>query len=128
LLAVFAAVSLFTGLWAVIDPAGWFRSYPGFGHHWVSVQGGFDRHLATDAGAGFVAVGVVLLVAFVWPRRPSVVAAGTALVAHSIPHFVFHLTHPVAGFPALDTLFAVWGILAEVVAGLALLIMAPTLP
>src|SRR3954451_4832762 len=47
-----------TGLWALADPRGWFDKFPGFGHHLVSGQGGaFNEHLASDAGAGFLAVG-----------------------------------------------------------------------
>ena len=55
----FTVIDVATGMWALVDPHGWYDDFPGFGHHWVAGQGGtFNEHLASDAGAGFLAVGV----------------------------------------------------------------------
>ena len=122
LLAILAVVNLETGLWALIDPGGWFGAYPGFGRHWVAAQGPFNEHLAVDAGAGFLAVGVALAVAAVWMRRPAVVVALIVLLAHAVPHFAFHVSHPVRSLSVADTLLGVWGIALEALVAVALLI------
>ena len=122
LLAILAAVNLETGVWAVADPGGWFRTYPGFGRHWLTVQGPFNEHLAVDAGAGFLAVGTALAVAAVWMRRSAVVVALIVLLAHAVPHFAFHVSHPVRGLSVVDTVVGVWGIALEALVGVTLLI------
>jgi hypothetical protein len=121
LAAVMGLVDLITGAWALVDPAGWYRSYPGFGHHWISVQGPYNEHLALDAGAGFVAVGAILVIAAVWANRSTLTVALLALVIHSLPHFLFHLTHHVERFSAFDTLFGVWSLGVEALVGLILI-------
>ena len=95
LLAILAAVNLETGLWALLDPGGWFEASPGFGRHWVGVQGPFNEHFAVDAGAGFLAVGIALAVA-VWMRRSALLVALIVLLAHAVPHLAFHVFHPVS--------------------------------
>jgi len=61
----------------------------------VSTQGPFNQHLASDAGGGFLAVGVVLLLAAVWMARPAIILALVASLVHDLPHFVFHLAIPI---------------------------------
>ncbi len=71
-MVVFLAVpQLVTGAWAILRPAGWFADFPGIGPALVAAEPPFNRHLATDAGAGFLAIGVCLAVAVVfgWSRR-----------------------------------------------------------
>ena len=58
----FAAV----GLWATLDPRGFYDGFPGAGRQWVAGDGPYNAHLVSDAGIGFLAVGVVLLLAAVW--------------------------------------------------------------
>ena len=94
-LAVLGAFQLAVGLWAVLDPAGWFREFPGFGDRLVAAAGGpFNEHLATDAGAAFLATGVGLVVAAVVATRSGALIALAAQLAFAIPHFVFHLLNP----------------------------------
>jgi hypothetical protein len=121
LAAVVGLIDLETGLWALVDPAGWYRSYPGFGHHWIAVQGPYNEHLAIDAGAGFLAVGAVLVIAAAWASRSTLTVALLALVVHAFPHFLFHVMHHVTGFSELDTLFGEWSLGVEAVVGLVLL-------
>ena len=55
----------------------------------------FNEHLATDAGAGLLAAGLLAGVAAVWMRREVVIVAMVRLISRfSIPHAVFHLAHP----------------------------------
>jgi len=81
------------GVWAVASPRGWFDTFPGGGQHWLPAYGAFDSHLATDVGAGFIAIGAMLLLAALWVERRLVQAALIAYLAYAIPHFVFHLAN-----------------------------------
>jgi hypothetical protein len=128
LLAVLAGVDLGTGIWAVAAPSDWYLNFPGFGHHWVSSAGLFNEHLTTDAGAGFLAVGAVLALAAVWAARPVLVTALVALVAQTLPHFIFHLAHPNPLLSTADTIVGVWGIGAECLIGMVLLAVVLVAP
>ena len=88
-----AVIELATGVWALVDPSGWFRNFPGLGRHWTAVDGPFNHHLAVDAGAGFAAVGVLLVIAAVRMDRRAVQLALVALLVHEVPHLVYHLAH-----------------------------------
>jgi hypothetical protein len=82
-------------LWAVFDPAGWFRNFPGFGDRLVAAAGGpFNEHLATDAGAAFVATGIGLVVAAVVATRSGALIALVAQLAFAVPHLLFHVLNP----------------------------------
>ncbi len=86
----FAAV----GLWATLDPLGFYDGFPGAGRQWVAGDGPYNAHLVSDAGIGFLAVGVVLLLAAVWMDRRLVQAALVVTIVHNLPHLLFHLRHP----------------------------------
>jgi hypothetical protein len=134
-LALLAVIDLVTGLWAVLDPLGWYKEFPGFGQHWVAGDGPFNRHLALDAGAGFLAVAAALVVALVWARREVIQVALVALLGQDLPHFAFHLVH----HPNQSVAYRVVGIgglgLEALVAGAALVavsrginLASPTVP
>jgi len=53
------------GLWALAAPKSWFDSFPGFAPRVVAAEPPYNEHLASDVGAGFLATGVVLVVAAV---------------------------------------------------------------
>lgn len=93
-LLALAVPQLLTGLWAVANPEGWYRTFPGFGPMLVAAEPPFNAHLATDAGAGFVATGVVAAVAAVWGERRTVLLAAVTLAAFALPHLYFHATQP----------------------------------
>ena len=92
-LVVLGLPQLAIGVWAVASPRGWFDTFPGGGQHWLPAYGAFDSHLATDVGAGFIAIGLVLLLAALWLERRLVQAALIAYLAYALPHFVFHLAN-----------------------------------
>lgn len=97
LLAALAVPQLFTGLWAVVATESWYRSFPGFGPMLVAAEPPYNAHLAYDAGAGFVATGVFLLLAAWWGDRRVVLIAGISLLSFALPHVIYHLAHPSPG-------------------------------
>jgi len=126
LLAIIGLINLATGLWALLDPHRWYDDFPGFGHHhWVSGQGGaFNEHLAADAGAGFLAVGVVLLVGAAIGSVVAVRLAALALLAHALPHFLFHLRHGPEHLSRADKAIGTYSLLAEAVIAALVLVAA----
>jgi hypothetical protein len=90
LLAWLALYSLSVGLWQYLAPRSFYDDFPGFGRHWVDVDGPFNEHLLRDVGQGNLAFGVVALVALlsggVWLAR----ATGLAAVIANLPHHAYH--------------------------------------
>jgi hypothetical protein len=101
LLAWFAVFGLATGLWQYLAPRSFYDDFPGFGRHWVDVDGPFNEHLLRDVAQGNLAFGVVALVALltggVWLAR----ATGLAAVVANLPHHAYHQAH-VGVLPALS--------------------------
>ena len=93
-LVTMAAPQLVIGLWSVLGTEHWFEEFPGFGPALVAAEPPYNQHLASDAGAGFLATGVGLLVAALWAHRAGVRVALATFVAFTLPHALFHLTHP----------------------------------
>lgn len=89
-----AVPSLATGLWAVLSPQGWFDDFPGFDPRLVAAEPPFNAHLATDAGAGLLASGVVLIVAALLADSRSVRLGLIANAAFVIPHSWWHTFNP----------------------------------
>ena len=79
------------GLWALLSPQSFYDDFPAGTDGWVHVLGPFDEHLVTDVGSLFVALGVVLAFAAVSLRRGTVLAAATAWLIFSVPHFLWHM-------------------------------------
>src|SRR3712207_3141499 len=80
-------------MWQMFWPESFFRDFPGWGRHWVSVDGPYNEHLLRDVGQGNLAFGVVALVALltgsVWLAR----ATGLAAVVANVPHQLYHQEH-----------------------------------
>jgi len=96
--------NLLTGLWAVLSPQGWFDSFPGFAPRLVAAEPPFNAHLATDAGAGLLASGVVLLAAAWFADRRSTQLALVAFSAFAIPHAAYHALNPAPGLTSGEDL------------------------
>lgn len=82
-----------TGGWALAAPHNWYFTFPGAGHHWVSVLGPYNEHLTRDFGSLFLGLGLLLVVSAVVLSRPLVQAALGVTLVWSIPHLVFHMSH-----------------------------------
>jgi hypothetical protein len=89
-----AVPQIITGIWGVVTPEEWFRSFPGFGPRFVSGHPPFNHHLAGDAAAGFLATGVGLGLAAASGHRRTVQLACLVYLTFSIPHFLYHAFHP----------------------------------
>jgi hypothetical protein len=93
-LVALAVPSFLTGAWAVLSPQGWFDDFPGFDPRLVAAEPPFNEHLATDAGAGLLASGVVLLVAALLADGRSVRLGLVANATFVIPHSLWHTCNP----------------------------------
>ena len=94
LVALLGLPQVATGLWAVLAPESWFESFPGLDPRVVAADPPYNAHLATDAGAGFLATGVALLLAALWARRQPAVLALVSVLVLAVPHALFHTTSP----------------------------------
>src|ERR1044072_5045890 len=100
-LVALAVPQLVVGLWAIFDPSGWFEDF-GVGAHWVSADGPYNMHLTTDAAAGFLATGVVLLLGAWWGRQREVAMALVGYAFFAVPHFLYHLLHDAPGLTSSE--------------------------
>ncbi len=112
------------GLWAVLAPESWYRSFPGFDPRLVAAEPPFNAHLATDAGAGLLASGVVVLLAAWMGDRRSVVLGTVAFAAFAVPHAAYHALNPAPGLDAAEDVRNV--ITLIFVAGAALVLFVAT--
>jgi hypothetical protein len=91
-LALIALINAEVGLWGELSPHGFYSSFPGFGHHWVSVMGAYDQHLVRDYAASEIGFAVLLVCMAIWFERRLVLVGGLAFIAATLPHFAYHLT------------------------------------
>jgi hypothetical protein len=114
-LVLLAVPQLVIGLWALVATKRWYESFPGFDPRLVAAEPPYNAHLATDAGAGFLATGIALAFAGIWGRRSGVIVALVAYLAFSIPHTVFHWVHPAPGLTGTEDVVNVIVLLSGVV-------------
>jgi hypothetical protein len=101
-LIVLAVPQLVTGVWAVAATKRWYESFPGVDPRLVAADPPYNAHLATDAGAGFLATGVALALAAAFGRRSAVLVALAAFFAFSVPHTIFHWANPAPGLTGTE--------------------------
>src|SRR5919204_1457448 len=89
--AIAGVITAAVGAWAIVSPHGWYRTFPGLGHHWISALGPYDEHLARDAGSGLLAVGALLMWAAVAPRTGLLRPAMVASLLFGVPHLAYHV-------------------------------------
>lgn len=82
------------GIWAVVSPRGWFDSFPGIGPALAAAEPPFNDHLVTDAGAGFLATGLLLLGACLVGGQVEVRVASYGYLLFCAPHLLWHAAHP----------------------------------
>ena len=114
-LAFVALFGLLAGLWQQFAPRSFYDDFPGFGRHWVAVDGPYNEHLIRDVGGGSLALAVVASVALLRPSATLVRAVAVAGLVAQLPHFVYHLAHvgllPTTFDQVLQTVSLAWLVL-----------------
>jgi hypothetical protein len=129
MIGLLALGHLVAGIWGVVDPVGWYESFPGLGHRWIFGDGPFNRHLAAEAGAGFLAIGVVLVFALVLARNDVMKIALAGYLFHVTPHFLYHLARLAAPLRPLDAVLSLTVLGGQVaVATVALIVVYTATP
>jgi hypothetical protein len=105
----------------VAAPASWYRSFPGFGHHWLPPLGPYNDHLAVDFGSLTLGLATITVVAAVTMRRDWVLAAAAGWTVVGVPHLAFHIAH-LEPYPAGDQVANVIGLTAAVILPAAILV------
>jgi nucleoside-diphosphate-sugar epimerase len=93
LVAFLALVTVAGGLWQGFWPESFFTDFPGFGRHWVDVDGPFNEHLMRDYGFANLGIGLAALYAALRPSRATLRAVALALAVPAVPHLVYHVVH-----------------------------------
>lgn len=119
-LVALAVPQAFTGLWAILDPPGWFDDFPGFDPRLVAATPPYNEHLATDAGAGFLATAVALVLAAWWGERRVVLLALATYLSFAVPHLAYHVVNPAPGLSDAEDLRNVATLVIAVVLALVL--------
>ena len=84
-LLLLAASVLPVGLWALVSPQSFYEDFPAAGRHWVSALGPYNEHLISDVGAGYLALGVMFVLAGMLLQRTLVRVSLVAWLAFAIP-------------------------------------------
>ena len=92
-LAVLVVQSAVIGVWAGFAPRSFYDDFPGFGRHWVSVDGPYNEHLVRDVGWLNLALTVVTVWAMVTLARSLVLATLVGWLVADVPHLVYHAAH-----------------------------------
>ena len=116
LLVLVGASQAITGLWAVVAPRDWYDRFPGLGHAWVAAYGPYDDHLVADAGAGLLALGVLLVAAAMVAGRSELRRAIAVFLLFAAIHLSFHL-RAMGRLPRLDDV--------ATLASLAIVVLVP---
>jgi 2-alkyl-3-oxoalkanoate reductase len=90
---VMALLSLLAGIQQQFTPRSFFDDFPGFGMHWVAVDGPYNEHLLRDLGSANLALAVVILFAIARPTAELVRAVAGAMLVAGVPHFIYHAAH-----------------------------------
>ena len=90
---VMALFSLLAGIQQQFAPRFFYDNFPGFGMHWVAVDGPYNEHLLRDLGGANLALTAVILFAIARPTVGLVRAVAAALLVAQVPHFIYHAAH-----------------------------------
>jgi hypothetical protein len=110
------------GLWAVLAPDSWYESFPGWDPRLVAAEPPYNAHLVTDAGAGLLASGFVLLAAAWFADRRSVRFGVVAYLVFAVPHTAWHALNESPGLTSSEDAQNVGTLVFSVVVAVVLLI------
>ena len=112
------------GLWAVLAPDSWYESFPGWDPRLVAAEPPYNQHLVTDAGAGLLASGFVLLAAAWLADRRSVRFGVVAFLVFAVPHTLWHAMNESPGLTSSEDARNVGTLVFSVVVGVVVLVAA----
>ena len=113
-LGILAALEAMVGMWALLAPMSFYRSFPVPGHAWVSLLPPYNEHLTRDVGELSLALAVLLVAAAVTGQRLLSAVAIIATAVYAVPHAVYHALH-LEGFPTGDAVAQMVGIVLQLV-------------
>ncbi len=116
------------GLWAVLAPSGWYDDFPGWDPRLVAAEPPYNEHLVTDAGAGLLASGFVLLAAAWLADRRSVRFGVVAFLVFAVPHTLWHATNESPGLTSAEDARNVATLVFSLVVGIVLLVASGRAP
>lgn len=93
LLGIAAVLGLYVGFWAAFLPEAFYSSFPGFGLHWIDVDGPYNEHLVRDIGGLYLALGAGSLAAIFSRSAAPGRVIGLAWALFGVLHFGYHLLH-----------------------------------
>ncbi|MFA3842589.1 hypothetical protein [Streptomyces aureus] len=126
-LGLLAVVALYTGIWAYFSPTSWYVNFPGLGLSWLPQLGPYNEHLAKDAGAMFLALAALTIVALRSVHNTRLVqTTGAVWLVFNVLHFSYHVQH-LDMYNTRDQVLNVV-FLAALVLLAALLLLVPALP
>jgi hypothetical protein len=115
------------GVWGTAAPRSFYDEFPGFGHEWVSALAPYNEHLLRDYAASQVGFALLLIAAAVLLERRVVQVTLIALLAGTLPHFIYHLTTTEA-YSTFDNVASLGAFVLEIAAALVLLAVARRRP
>ena len=113
-LGILAALEAMVGMWALLAPMSFYRSFPVPGHAWVSLLPPYNEHLTRDVGELSLALAVLLVAAAVTGQRLLSAVAIIATAVYAVPHAVYHALH-LEGCPTGDAVAQMVGIVLRLV-------------
>jgi hypothetical protein len=114
LLALTAAPLALVGIWATLTPRGFYDSFPGFGRHWVDVDGPYNEHLVRDVGNLELAVAFVVFAAAIFGGRRLMQIGAVAALLTGVPHVAYHALNR-DGYETGDLVASIGGLAVGVV-------------
>jgi len=91
LLLILGLSAVWVGGWATFAARSFYDSFPGFGRHWVSMDGPYNEHLVRDVGGLYLSLLVVTACAL--RHRGLVRIVGGSWLVFSLPHLIYHASH-----------------------------------
>jgi hypothetical protein len=90
-LGVLLVVALAIGLWALLAPRSFYDDFPTSSMRWVATDGPYNRHLISDVGSLYLALGALTVAALARPALARL--AGVVWLVFSVPHWIYHSAH-----------------------------------
>ena len=87
------AIGLYVGVWAAFLPEAFYSSFPGFGLHWINVDGPYNEHLIRDVGSLYLGLGAASGAAIFSRSAAPGRVAGLAWALFGVLHFAYHVRH-----------------------------------